>query len=106
MGLLLQLLLRARQPLHPAHSNRCVGRGLCGDVRDPVDVFHRRPAWHLLRSAGFAARTSAAHPTLFSGNLHHSSRWALRERRSGCLVVRAPGRRLDFCQRRKHQLVG
>jgi hypothetical protein len=65
MGLLLQLLLRARQPLHPAHLYRCVGRGLCGDVRDPVDVFHRRPAWHLLRSAGFAARTSAAHPALF-----------------------------------------
>ena len=46
-------------------------------------------------------------PTLHfsSGNLHHS-RWALRERRSGCLVVRAPNRRLDFCQRRKHQCGG
>ena len=61
----LQLLLRERQPLHLARSYRCIGRGLCGDARDSVDVFHRRPAWHLLRDAGFAARTSAAHPALF-----------------------------------------
>ena len=91
----LQLLLRERQPLHLARSYRCNGRGLCGDARDPVDVFHRRPAWHLLRSAGFAARTFCCPTCTSSGNSHRFARWAPRDRRSSRLGLRSPDRRCD-----------